>query len=942
MSINRREFFMLGAGLGIGSFRFGAAAQAETLNADLLPRSLQAFPTLLAQATGGTVAPGRHSGFMVQSDYGVANNFEAVFHSATEGLAQVYRDNAQPQFPWIGPLPPEYFFTCGPSGETGKALHGSFFGAGDASEVSLIQSNFKDFGAKNGHLELVVRHGDRLALYWRASSAPLLWTGPLYIPSSATHTGSPALIQGDFGTLGNFELVTPHSGSGLLHYARFNDDPAVPWAGPTPFGQPLGQVDAVALIQSDYVDAGESSGHLEAIARVGSKLFSLWRESKEPYGWTLLPQAVTDEVGTDEAAGLAVTGVPGFVQTQDRDFHLVVPVAGGGLAHLRRQNSGDSSWVLENTFALGLDTAAASLLQNQFGGGLELLVRVNGAPQFQHFFASVGASAEGWSAGGAFAEPAPDSPTSKGEWTVPYSLDFGTVGIHAALLNTGKVLLVGYEDIVENENSAVSILDPKTGQQVSALPNPQRNKFCCGHAFLPDGRLVLASGNVGETSAKSLHTFTPSGDGGTWTDFGSMSGGVRWYPTCTTLPDGRVFILAGTAQVFTTIQQSTCSQDFIGGTGTPRTINKTYEIFDGSNKGASISVPELFEDCEDSLGLYGLYPFVFVMPDGRLMIHGNTRTYFLDVATNAVEALPSRTQIKTSRTYPSEGSAVMLPLLPEKGYQARVMLIGGGVSCSFVPSSNPNCGQGTPITPNGNPIQTACFDKRDDWPTTNTCEMLDLGDTGKGWSFTAPMKSGRVMPDAVLLPDGTVFVCSGSSTGTADVARTPVLEAEIYDPEQNKWSSVASMHVPRLYHAAAILLPSGEVMTSGTDKFYNIEPFDHAENRVEVFKPPYLFKGPRPAIASVTNQVGYGDLFSVGTPDAGSVASACFIAPGASTHSFNMQQRLVGLEISSQSGDELLLKAPPDGNIAPPGFYMLFLVNGQGVPSEAKFVKLGA
>ncbi|MGF1534889.1 MAG: galactose oxidase-like domain-containing protein [Elainellaceae cyanobacterium] len=932
MSLNRRQFFVLGTGLGLGSLRFGAAARAEAAGINAIPRSLQDFPTLLAQATGGTVVPGRHSGFMVQSDYGVANNFEVVIHSLSDGLAQLYRDNAQPDFPWVGPLPPEYVFTCGPAGESGKALHGSFFGAGDASDASLIQSNFKDFGAKNGHLELVVRHGDRLALYWRASSAPLLWTGPLYVPSDSVHTGNPAFIQGDFDTLGNFELVTPHAGAGLLHYVRFNDVPEVPWAGPTAFGQDLGPVDAVALIQSDYVDAGESNGHLEAIARVGSDLFLLTRESKPPYGWTIQPQEITAAVG-----GLAVTGVPGFIQSQNRDFHVVIPVVGGGLAHLRRQNGVDETWVLQSTFDAGLDAEAASLLQNQFGNGLELLVKQGTSSQFKHFFA--GAEDLNWQAGGGFEETQTGA-ASKGEWTVPYTLDFGTVGIHAALLNTGKVLMVGYEDIVENENSAVSILDPKTGQQVSALPDPQRNKFCCGHAFLPDGRLVLASGNVGEASAKSLHTFTPSGDGGTWTDFGSMSGGVRWYPTCTTLPDGRVFILAGTAQVFTTIQQSTCSQDFIGGTGIPRTINKTYEIFDGNQPGDSVPVPELFEDCEDSLGLYGLYPFVFVMPDGRLMIHGNTRTYFLDVNTNAVEPLPSRTNIKTSRTYPSEGSAVLLPLLPEKDYQARLMLIGGGVSCSFVPSSNPNCGQGTPITPDGNPIQTACFDKRDDWPTTNTCEVLDLNAPQQGWSFTAPMKNGRVMPDAVLLPDGTVFVCSGSSTGTADVARTPVLEAEIYDPDQNQWTTVASMHVPRLYHAAAILLPSGEVMTSGTDKFYNIEPFDHAENRVEVFKPPYLFKGARPAIAAVTSQVSYGDLFSVSTPDAGSVKSACFIAPGASTHSFNMQQRLVGLEISNQGSGELLLKAPPDGNIAPPGFYMLFLVNQQGVPSEAKFVKL--
>lgn len=934
MSISRREFLILGTGLGVGSLSGSATARAEN-------PSLLSDATLLIAQTPSTVAIGRHSGFVVQSDYGnFGNNFEAVFPSRVEGLAQVYRDNAQPQFPWIGPLPPEYLFTCSPSGPMQNSLHGSFFGAGEASDVALIQSNFTDFGAKNGHLELVVRHGDRLALYWRASAAPLLWTGPLYIPSNEPHMGNPALVQGDFGTKGHFEVVAPHAQDGLVHYVRLNDAPDVPWSSPNRFGQNLGQVDAVAMLQSDYINPGESNGHFEVIARVGNKLFSLWRESQPPYTWNLIPQAITD--GLD--VSLAVDGVPGLIQTQDRDFHLIAPLATGGMVHLRRQNNLDASWTLESQFGESLgQVEAVSLLQNVFGaGGLELLARVaEPQNQFKHFFADIGNLA--WQAGGGFEETEGNFAT-QGQWQVPYSLEFGTVGIHAAVLHTGKVLLLGYEDFFENENSAVSILDPKTRQQVSALPNPQRNKFCCGHAFLPDGRLVMASGNVGETSAKSLHTFTPNGQGGTWSDFGDMSGGIRWYPTCTTLPDGRVFILAGTAQVFTTLQQSTCSQDFISGTGIPRQVNKSYEIFDGTTKGPAIPIPELFEDCQDSLGLYGLYPFVFVLPDGRLLIHGNTRTYFLDVATNTVEALPAKTQIKTSRTYPSEGSAVLLPLLPETNYQARVMIIGGGVSCSFTPSSNANCGQGTPITPAGNPIQTSCSDGfRDDWPTTNQCEVLDLEALGAGWQLTAPMANPRVLPDAVLLPDGTVFVCGGSSTGTADVARTPVMEAEIYNPKTNQWTQLASMHVPRLYHAAAVLLPSGEVMTSGTDKFYNIAPFDHAENRVEVFKPPYLFKGPRPTIASVTNLVRYGDLFSVITPDAASIASACFMAPGAATHSFNMQQRWVGLErISESATDELLFKAPPNGNIAPPGYYMLFLVNQNGVPSEAKFVKLQA
>ncbi|WP_416670615.1 galactose oxidase-like domain-containing protein [Egbenema bharatensis] len=934
MAINRREFLILGAGFGFTTFGFSPSAQAENGS------SLAEFSTLIAQAPPIVPVFGRHSGFMVQSDYGdFSNNFEVVFPSRVSGLAQVYRDNAQSQFPWFGPLPPEYAFTCSPQGQTSKNLHGSFFGSGDASDVGLIQSNFKDFGSKNGHLELIVRHGDRLALYWRASNVPLLWTGPLYIPSSEPHRGNPAMVQSTFGTLGNFEVVVPHGQSGLIHYVRFNDNPDVPWSGANRFAEELGQVDAVALLQSDYLDAGETDGHLEVIARSGTKLFSLWRSSQPPYKWTLLPQSITDGL----AVPLAVTGVPGFIQTSDRDFHLVVPLQNGGMAHLRRQNNLDASWVLESQFGGSFGAVSAvSLLQNKSSTtGLDLLARVaKPESRFEHFYASTEDLT--WNPGSHFEEQPKTNMATEGEWQVPYSLEFGTVGVHAALLHTGNVLFLGYEDIVENENSTVSILNPTTGKQVNVLPNPQRNKFCCGHAFLSDGRLVLASGNVGETSAKSLHTFTPNGDSGTWTDFGAMSGGIRWYPTCTTLPDGRVLILAGTAQVFTTIHQTTCSQDFAS-PGVPRQVNKSYEIFDGATKAPSIPVPELFDDCEESLGLYGLYPFVYVLPDGRLLIHGNTRTYFLDINTNTVDLLPARTQLKTSRTYPSEGSTVLLPLRPEENYQAKVMILGGGVACSFVPSQNPNCGQGQPIDPiSGNPVQTNCQgDFRDDWPSTDQCEILNISALDQGWKVVAAMNHPRVLPDAVLLPDGTVFVCGGSSTGTADAARMPVMQAELYNPSTNQWKKLASMHVPRLYHAAAILLPSGEVMTSGTDKFYNVPPFDHAENRVEVFKPPYLFKGPRPKIVSVTNQVGYGEIFSVFTSDTAAFDYACFIAPGAATHSLNMQQRWVGLKtVNSTLDDELLLEAPPNSNIAPPGYYMLFLMSKNGVPSEAKFIKL--
>jgi len=196
-----------------------------------------------------------------------------------------------------------------------------------------------------------------------------------------------------------------------------------------------------------------------------------------------------------------------------------------------------------------------------------------------------------------------------------------------------------------------------------------------------------------------------------------------------------------------------------------------------------------------------------------------------------------------------------------------------------------------------------------------------------------------VLPDAVLVPDGTVFVSGGGRTGTADVARPPVLQAELYDPVADTWTTLASMHVPRLYHAAAILLPTGEVMTSGTDQFYNKPPFNRTEQRVEVFKPPYLFAGLRPTIDSAPDRISYGETFPVETSGA-AIASACLLAPGATTHSFDMSQRDIGLEVQDDGSGSLQLTAPPHGRIAPPGYYMLFVVSTAGVPAIAPFVQL--
>jgi hypothetical protein len=153
------------------------------------------------------------------------------------------------------------------------------------------------------------------------------------------------------------------------------------------------------------------------------------------------------------------------------------------------------------------------------------------------------------------------------------------------------------------------------------------------------------------------------------------------------------------------------------------------------------------------------------------------------------------------------------------------------------------------------------------------------------------------------------------------------------------------MRVARLYHSTALLLPDARVLTAGRDHAWNEDPYKWPERRVEIFSPPYLENGnPRPVIQSVSNEKPvYGQSFTVtlnSAVSASNIGSAVLMAPGSVTHGFDQGQRAVKLAINNKSGNTLTLTAPPNGRVAPPGYYMLFVVSNQGVPSVAKFVNV--
>jgi hypothetical protein len=186
-----------------------------------------------------------------------------------------------------------------------------------------------------------------------------------------------------------------------------------------------------------------------------------------------------------------------------------------------------------------------------------------------------------------------------------------------------------------------------------------------------------------------------------------------------------------------------------------------------------------------------------------------------------------------------------------------------------------------------------------------------------------------------LLPDGTVLVTGGGrTTGDYDVANA-VFQAELWSPTTETWKTLASMQAPRLYHGSAILLPDGRVLVSGGGRSPGPSPLD--QENAEIFAPPYLFKGPRPTINLAPSQLAHNSVFQVQTPDAARIASVSLVAVGNMTHGIKMNQRYVPLAFTAGTG-ALNVTSPLNSNLAPPGWYMLFLVDNLGVPSVATWV----
>ncbi|QKT04153.1 DUF1929 domain-containing protein [Ectothiorhodospiraceae bacterium 2226] len=389
----------------------------------------------------------------------------------------------------------------------------------------------------------------------------------------------------------------------------------------------------------------------------------------------------------------------------------------------------------------------------------------------------------------------------------------------------------------------------------------------------------------------------------------------RWYPTCTTLPDGKALIVSGVRRWW-----------FAGLPRLSGRVNKTQEIFDPDTN--RLSPPQHFLDD------VGLYPFVHVLPGGYLFVHYRDTTRLRDLHRNrwlpqTFHTVPVNSDgSRGTHTYDGTGACAVLPLDadgndPHKPGVVRILLVGGSTDAK--PSS------GSPAT-----------------DVAQVFEFVRERPQESGWRATARLHHRRFMSDATLLPNGQVLVSGGAGRGRQGHSHNGVREAELFDPADETFGRAAEAAVDRLYHSTALLMPDARVLQAGSTGHEWPADADSEANdlSLELYTPPYcrhdapVPHGPR--IRRAPSTLGYATRVTVETPDADSVVSVALLRTGSVTHTLNMDQRCVMLPIVSRTSEALTVTTPRDGWVAPPGPYMLFLIAAEGCVSHGAFVRFDA
>jgi Domain of unknown function (DUF1929)/Kelch motif len=359
---------------------------------------------------------------------------------------------------------------------------------------------------------------------------------------------------------------------------------------------------------------------------------------------------------------------------------------------------------------------------------------------------------------------------------------------------------------------------------------------------------------------------------------------ARWYPTLTTLSDGRILSVSGL--------------DDIG-----QLVPGKNEIFDPKTKTWTYT---------SKIRQFPTYPALFLMQNGKIFYSGSNAGYgpdnvgrvpgIWDVATNRFTKLPGLSDANEMET---SGTVLLPPAQDEK----FLVIGGGGVGESKLSS--------------------------------NRTRLIGLKDKNPKFKDGPTLEKGTRYPQSSILPDDSVLVSGGSEDyrGRGD---SNILQARLYHPDTNTFDRVADPLVGRNYHSGSILLPDGRVMFFGSDSLYgdkaNTKPGTF-EQRIEIYTPPYLYRDSRPSLSGGPQTIARGGTGTFTSPQASAIKKVRLIRPSASTHVTDVDQRSIALDFKT-SGNKVTVTMPKNRNLVTAGWYMLFVDDDQGTPSKAQWVKV--
>ena len=469
-----------------------------------------------------------------------------------------------------------------------------------------------------------------------------------------------------------------------------------------------------------------------------------------------------------------------------------------------------------------------------------------------------------------------------------------TLAIHATLMPDGSLETWGWRRTDPFNKSKPSTLsdrwNPSTDEHTTTWETGT-DLFGAGHELLEDGRLFVAGGSnptpdewVGITDINLFSSVSGSG----WTASKSMDL-PRWYPSVTALPNGEVLVTSGTTDKHT--------GNYLNEVFTPS--SNSWRTLTGADRRPGHSENFVMPN----------YPFMHVAADGRVFYAGPTpSTAYLTSSGIGKWENGERQSQDLVRTY---GSSVQFDT-------DKILVMGGSPA---------------------------------DTQADSSAVILDMGQNGRA-SPTGAMASPRRNLNATVLPDGTVLATGGNDLNY-DQGQRP-RSAELWNPNGGKWNALAEQQIPRPYHSVGLLLPDATVFTAGGydgDKNSNRyekpgDPKQIKYRNAEIFAPPYLFKkdgtgdrAERPQISNAPTSVTYKQNFNLNISSNAGIGKVNLIKLGSVTHGFNFGQRLVKLKFTRADGT-LTLTAPSNANLAPPGYYMLFVIDANGVPSVASMVQV--